>query len=192
MNGRRRVLMLVGRAAILGLVVLLSCLAATAGAMVGPAENPTAQDVVIVRAEFGLFNTSGSSEQRFVPSSTVPYVVDRGYGWIILIETKKPKVRWREELTLPAPPATWGEPEKRGTQSISDDKRVSVIEREVEPKDGLIFNVWAVAAGDPKGHYVIRVIIEDHAEHVFEFDGNGLWGQVFHCSIGCISLWQND
>ena len=85
-----------GKLTLLGLTCLLFGLAATAGAKVGPAENPTAADVLIVRAEFGLFNPSGSSEQSFVPSRTVPYVVDQGYGWIILLETKKPKIRWRE------------------------------------------------------------------------------------------------
>ena len=55
-------------------------------------------------------------------------------------------------------------------QSISEDRRVSITEREVEPDGGVIFNMWVIAPGDPAGRYVIRVIIDGAVERVFEFD----------------------
>ncbi|SFN66513.1 hypothetical protein SAMN05660284_02008 [Formivibrio citricus] len=88
----------------------------------------------------------------------------------MLLRTDKPKIKWREEFTLPAKPDTWGNPEPLGTRSVSTDGRVSITEREVSPERGIIFNSWAVAPGDPKGRYVIRVFIEGVLASVFEFD----------------------
>ena len=162
--------MLIGRIVILGFMFLFFCKVMTANAVVRFNEHPLTPRVSIVRAEFGLFNSTESEEQAFVPTRTVPFTEKQSYGWVILLETKKPKIRWREEFTLPAAPATWGDVETQGSQSISEDRRVSITEREVETDQGLIFNSWAVAPGDPKGRYFIRVIVENSVEQVFEFD----------------------
>jgi hypothetical protein len=45
-----------------------------------------------------------------------------------------------------------------------------VTEREVAPDQGLIFNTWSVAAGDPAGKYVIRVFVEGALAKTFEFE----------------------
>lgn len=127
-------------------------------------------DVQIVRAEFGLFNPSASGDLVFVPFKAVPLVVHQAYGWRILLKTHKAKIKWREEFTLPVAPATWGNAEAQGINSVSKNRRVSVMEREVSPVDGVIFNVWTVAAGDPKGHHLMRVLIDNQYERVFEFD----------------------
>ena len=34
----------------------------------------------------------------------------------------------------------------------------------------MIFNVWNVASGNPKGRYIIRVIVDGMVERTFEFD----------------------
>ncbi len=128
-----------------------------------------AADIEILRTDFGLVNPPESGKPAFISTKEVPMIENQGYGWIIHLQTKKPKIRWREEFTLPAAPTTWGDREAQ-KHSISEDKKVSVLEREVEPEDGLIFNFWSIAAGDPKGRYVIRVIIEDTLERVFEFE----------------------
>jgi hypothetical protein len=65
---------------------------------------------------------------------------------------------------------TWGDAEAQGLHTISKDGRVSVMEREVTPDDGLIFNSWSVAAGDPQGRHKIRVLIDNRYERFFEFD----------------------
>ncbi len=127
------------------------------------------EDVQIVRAEFGLFKKTANG-QSFVPAKTVPLVEGQEYGWMIVLKTKKPLIKWREEFTLPYAPATWGDAEAQGLHTVSKDGRVSVMEREVSPVDGLIFNVWTVAAGDPQGHHLIRVLIDKRYERVFEFD----------------------
>ena len=38
------------------------------------------------------------------------------------------------------------------------------------PIDGVIQNIWVVAPGDPKGHYIMRVTIDGGNQQVFEFD----------------------
>jgi len=129
-------------------------------------------EVHIVRAEFGLFNSPESEKPLFVATKTVPLTENQSYGWMILLVTKKTTIRWREELTLPSAPATWGDGEIQGegVHSISADRKVSVLECEVQPEDGLISNAWVLTPGDPKGHYVIRVTIENSLERTFEFD----------------------
>jgi hypothetical protein len=132
--------------------------------------SPLASETEILRAEFGLFNPPESGDPLFVPTNTVPLVEHQGYGWVINLRTNKSRVRWREEFTLPAAPVTWSAGDIPGDQKISPDRKVSVIDREVEPENGMIYNSWSVAPGDPKGRYVIRVIIEDTLERVFVFE----------------------
>jgi hypothetical protein len=154
------------------ILLCLSFAAATVTrAAIGPATGkPTIPEDRIISAEFGLFNPPDSGKEPFVPTSMVPLSDNQGYGWLILLETRKPKIRWREEFTLPSAPTTWGDGVPDGSRVISVDRKVSVMEREVEPEQGIISNIWAVAPGDPKGRYVIRVIIEGNLERVFEFD----------------------
>ena len=135
----------------------------------GAAAEPSGYEVL--RTEFGLFNNKVTSGQpTFVPTTVVPLTPTQGYGWVIQLRTAKPKIKWREEFTLPATPKSWGGPEPLGTRSMSTDGRTSVTEREVSPDQGLIFNSWTVARGDPRGRYVIRVFIEGTLAKVFEFD----------------------
>jgi hypothetical protein len=162
--------MRIGKVAILGFMFLFFGEGLIANAVVGPAKNPLTPETSIVRAEFGLFNFLEFGEQIFVPGRIVPYSENQSYGWIILLETKKSKIRWREEFTLPTAPVTWSSTEWQGSQFISEDKRMSIIEREVEPDQGLISHSWAIAPGDPKGRYTIRVIVENRVEQVFEFE----------------------
>ena len=131
---------------------------------------PVSNEVEIIRAQFGLFNPPDSGKSPFVPSRTIPLVENQMYGWIIVLKTTKTRIKWREEFTLPSPPATWDDTESHTRQSISEDGRVSVTELDVEPEDGFISHIWTVAPGDPSGRYVIRVIIENALERVFEFD----------------------
>ena len=131
--------------------------------------NPPSDLVEVVRAEFGLFNMGKDGKFVFVPSKAVPLKFLQGYGWEVTLKTTKPKVKWREELTLPSAPAIWGKlPEEKIV--ISTDRKVSVTEREEEPARGVISNGWAVAVGDPKGKYLIRLTIEDASPIVFEFN----------------------
>lgn len=162
--------MRIGWAVILCFMYLLCYEGSVADAVVGPPENPLTPEVTIILAEFGLFNPLATGEDLFVVSRKVPLKENQSFGWVIILGTKKPNIKWREELTLPVAPSTWGSKEAFGGHTISDDGRTSIIEREVMPYQGVISHSWAVAPGDPKGRYVIRVIVENRLEEVFEFD----------------------
>jgi hypothetical protein len=151
-------------------VVLLGML--SAGIAYGfIADPPPPPEVEIVQADFGVFDTSESGADPFVPTTTVPYLENQKYGWIVHLRTTKPRVKWREEMTLPASPEAWGVEGIQGHNSISGDGRTSVTEGEAEfDGRGVILNVWQVVHGDPKGHYVIHLFIEDRLERTFEFD----------------------
>jgi hypothetical protein len=151
-------------------LLALFCLLFVADVWGNISNHPVVPEIEIVSAEFGLFNSPESGKPLFVPTRSVPFIENQGYGWIIVIKTKKPKVKWREEFTLPSLPTTWGEGEKQGISTISSDRKTSVIERDVELGRGLISNAWAIAPGDPKGRYVIRVIIDGVMERTFEFE----------------------
>jgi len=152
------------------LVALLVLPAGIGRAAITETPSPTANEVEIIRAEFGLFSPPESDQSLFVPSRTVPLIENQMYGWVIVLKTNRTRIKWREEFTLPSAPSTWGRTESHASQSVSEDGRVSVTESEVEPEDGFISHFWSVAPGDPPGRYVIRVIIENALERVFEFD----------------------
>lgn len=124
----------------------------------------------IVSAEFGLFNPSGSGEMAFVPTKVVPLTPHQEYGWKMVLRTSKPVVKWREELTLPAKPVSWGTAETQGTRSISADGKTAVTTREVSPEQGIISHAWEIVAGDPKGRYVMRVSVDGGQAKTFGFD----------------------
>jgi hypothetical protein len=117
----------------------------------------------IVASEFGVFQ-----DGDFTPSRTVSLAKKQGYGWMMLLDTPKAEVRYREEFILPAS-ATWKVDPGRGV-TLSADRRSAVSERVVRHEDGMIFNAWSVAEGDPKGRYMIKVLLENQVEKTFVFD----------------------
>lgn len=125
--------------------------------------------VTVLRADFGLFAPAGSAQPGFQPASTVPLKVDQGYGWVIRVQTSLRAVRVHEVLTLPAAPATWGDPEPGLKRQVSADERTATTETLLAVKDGTVSQSWAVAPGDPAGRYVLRVRIEDAPEQSFTF-----------------------
>jgi hypothetical protein len=129
---------------------------------------PLEPAVRVEQYAFGLFNRAPDGRIDFRPTKTVPLKPEQSFGWIIGVDTKKPTVRWREEFTVPYPPETWGPVE--GKHELSADRKVSILEREVTPERGFVFNSWTIAPGDPKGRHVIKVTIEDAPPVVFEFD----------------------
>lgn len=126
-------------------------------------------DVKIINSEFGIFNLGPDGKPvSFTPTKQVPLVVGQPYGWVIYVQPKTQKIRVREEFTLPEAPEIWGgEPE--GTQSLSSDRKVSVIEREADASGGIVTNAWEVAPGDPSGKYRIKVFFNDRLAATFEF-----------------------
>jgi len=143
---------------------------------IGASAPPEAKKVIpesefeVVRSELVLVHGMETREPRFEPAKKVPLKPGTNFGWVVELRTQKPTIKWREEFTLPAPPRTWGPTDKQDKRRISEDKKVSVIEREVAPERGLIFNFWTIAEGDPAGRYEIRVFIEGVRAASFEFD----------------------
>ena len=130
---------------------------------------PHSRDIEIYRAEFGLFSRGGRGQPFFTPGTKVPLKEGQAYGWLIQVGTNQSKVKWREELTLPSAPQTWGNADKAKAPRLSDDRKTSVTEGEAEPTVGLISHSWRVAPGDPKGRYTIRLVLEDNLSRTFEF-----------------------
>lgn len=119
----------------------------------------------IIRAEFGIFQNGD-----FIPTNQVPLVIGQTYGWRIKLITNKTTVKWREQFILPSAPKDWGVNKIQGKNEISTDRRVSITELEVNPINGVISNAWSVVKGDPEGHYMIRVTVDNQPEQVFVFD----------------------
>ncbi|MDR2874633.1 MAG: hypothetical protein LBV44_01705 [Methylobacillus sp.] len=147
---------------------LLLAFLLSGGAMLFAAPTQAADDVEIVSSSFGLFYDLDSDNPAFVPTNLVPLTPKQSYGWIIQVSTDKPQIKWREEFTLPAKPETWGIDDS--TSRTSADGLTTTTERTVAAEDGILYNVWDVAPGDPKGHYVMRVFVDDKLAATFEFD----------------------
>lgn len=152
------------------ITLLFTFLTALGNAAFAGVEARAAAKAEIVNAEFGIFNTDASGKTSFVPTRLVSRKPGQSYGWIIDLRTDKEKVKWREEFVLPARPKTWGETEPFDKRVISKGGRVSTTVREVAPIEGRISNAWAVAPGDPKGRYRIRVFVDGALASTFEFD----------------------
>ncbi len=128
-----------------------------------------AATVTVLRAEFGRFEVQASGALEFRPGTAVPFAVDQAYGWVITLAKPPPQVKVREELTLPAAPATWGDPEPGIKRTVSADGRTAITELTLEVHGGMISQAWSVAPGDPKGEYVMKVWVEDGPPAMFRF-----------------------
>ncbi len=125
----------------------------------------------MLKAEAGLFGPVDEVPQRFVPSRLLPLKDGQAFGWRLQVRTPSRSVRVREELTLPAEPKTWGDPEPGIKRKTLPDGRTVVTELHLEPgTDGVISQSWTVTQGDPKGTWVIKVRVDDGPEHSFRLD----------------------
>jgi hypothetical protein len=134
-------------------------------------ERESITDVEIVRADFGLFGAIPSGDPAFKASRTVPLEEDQTYGWFMELKTSKPKIKWREEIVFPSPLAILDIHGSTAQHSTSEDGLTVTTElEEVVPDGGLIYHMWGVAAGDPKGPHVMRIYVEDKLVRTFEFE----------------------
>ena len=138
-------------------LLAMLCLAPTASAA------PPAFKVL--KAEFGVVSPNG-----FRPSAKVPLRGGQGFGWVIQLEIDRESVKWREEIRMPAAPASWRVEDKEARHTLSADRRTSILERESRLEDGVVYNFWQLEPGDPKGRYTMRVMIEGLLVSTFEFD----------------------
>jgi hypothetical protein len=118
---------------------------------------------------FGIITKNQEGKEQFEATKTVPFVEGQSYGWIIKLGPEFIKVKWKEVFELPASPDTWGAGEASGQHEISEDRKVSITEKEVVVEGGYIQNFWSVAPGDPVGDYVIQVYVNNLLLETFRF-----------------------
>ncbi len=125
---------------------------------------------MVLKAESGLFSGGDAATAPFVPSAVLPLKDGQAFGWRMQVRTPQRTVKVREELTLPAEPKTWGDPEPGLKRKTSPDGRTATTEVLLEPRNGHIGQTWTVTEGDPKGSWTIRVRIDDGPVHTFRFE----------------------
>lgn len=124
--------------------------------------------VQVLQAEVGLFGPRDElGRQSFQPGRHLPLRDGQEFGWRIVVKTNKPFVRVREELTLPAEPRTWGDPEPDIKRRTSPDGRTAITEWRLAPVNGVLQSAWTVTTGDPPGTWVMKLQVEDQPERVF-------------------------
>jgi hypothetical protein len=108
-----------------------------------------------------------AGRQRFSPGTLLPLRDGQEFAWRLVVKTNKPFVRVREELTLPAEPRTWGDPEPDIRRRTTHDGRTAITEWRLAPVDGVLQSAWTVTTGDPPGTWVLKLKVEDQPERVF-------------------------
>jgi hypothetical protein len=161
---------------LLSIVVTPPVFASVGGVSVEQRDSTPLFSSILESAEFGIYTKNNLGEEDFVPTEEVPLIENQGYGWLIELITLRTSVMWREIFVLPTAPETWGNLDENGdelpgfrTVSISDDRRTIITERRVKPESGLIYNSWAVAAGDPSGEYVMHIYVDGLFMKTFRF-----------------------
>lgn len=133
-----------------------------------PTRAPAADEVQVLKAEVGLLGAlDASGRQPFRPGTLLPLRDGQEFAWRLVVKTNKPFVRVREELTLPAEPRTWGDPEPDIKRRTTPDGRTAITEWRLAPVDGVLQSAWTVTTGDPAGTWVLKLKVEDQPERVF-------------------------
>lgn len=118
-----------------------------------------APDLAVEGVAFGITRERDDSAPEFVETRVVPYAPGQLYGWSLALRTGRDRVRVREELMLPARPATWGRAATSPLATTSADGRRVVVEEETELRRATRF--WSIDKGDPRGLYELRLYVED-------------------------------
>jgi hypothetical protein len=119
-----------------------------------------APDLAVEEVVFGITRDGEDGEPEFLETRAVPYAQGQLYGWQLSLRTGRDTVRVREELTMPAPPASWGNAETSPLATISEDRRRAVVEEENSLYDH-VHRYWSIDLGDPQGLYELRLYVED-------------------------------
>jgi hypothetical protein len=93
---------------------------------------------------------NGEQEVRDVPNGgVVRYAPDTCYAWQITFRPTTGKLKFVEELILPAPAKQWG----TNKAKVRADRSSALTDVVVDGQSGEAGNTWCVAAGDPEGKY---------------------------------------
>lgn len=135
-------------------------------------------DVQVLKAEVGLLGPRDAAGlQRFTPSALLPLRDGQEFGWRLVVRTRQPFVRVREELTLPAEPRTWGDPEPEIQRRTTPDGRTAITLWRLAPQDGVLQSAWTVTTGDPPGTWVLTLTVEDQPPRVFRLQASPVGGR---------------
>ena len=149
-------------------LLLLLVFLSPASYAASPTDGPARVDVV--RAEFGLFETTATpGEVAFMPSTVVPSRVGQRYGWIIELAHAPRTLSVREEYVLPVKGEAASD-ELSESLNIPMARRNLVSQRQLAPVDGRIVGEWSVGAREPAGPRRLEVLIEGRVAAGFEFD----------------------
>jgi len=127
-----------------------------------------ADDLRVTYAYFGIFEIA-DQDSFFFPTNQVPYREGLEYGWLMILETTRASICWREEYQLPDQPRSWGSVEAGGDTTISADGRTATTEICQDATDMVIGNSWILLNGDPLGAHELRIFIEGMPVKTFEF-----------------------
>ncbi len=119
-----------------------------------------APDLGVEHVVFGIPGDGEGGAPTLLNTRSIPHVQGQRYGWMMSLRTGRDAVRVREELTMPAPPLTWGRAETSPLATISQDRRSVVLEAETSFYDHLQ-RAWIIDQGDPHGLYTLRLYVED-------------------------------
>ncbi len=73
-------------------------------------EETIADGLVLIGAEFGLFEESPDGSVVIKAADTIPFKEGQAYGWRLRFRTQRESVNLKEELQLPSRPKTWNTP----------------------------------------------------------------------------------
>jgi hypothetical protein len=121
----------------------------------------------VLSSKFGMFLRTPDNNLELISSNIIPCVDGQLYGWKIRLDMTDETVILREELELPVPPLTWNV--NLDNMRISEDRTTAITEKPVKLNNGWIINGWSVAAGDPKGRYILRIYINNKLLETYKF-----------------------
>ena len=102
------------------------------------------------------------------PTNLIPRKAGTRYGWAIELRTDKRSLSVSEEYLLPA---------REDAKAVAPDtivipleRRNQVSQRQLVPRNGLIFGEWEIGPGEPPGRRRLQVTVEGELAASFEYE----------------------
>ena len=128
--------------------------------------------IPIISSKFYVgIRESNKDELAWNESEFVPLIPDNScYSWAIQLDTERVAIPIKEIFILPDKPKVWSyEKGDEGDQTLHNDNKISIKEKEIKVENGIISQTWCVAEGDPTGNYKIDVYIKGVLAESFSF-----------------------
>jgi hypothetical protein len=154
----------------LAVCLLLGSFAPVRAGLKVQAEEIIADGLVLVSAEFGLFEEAPDGGVVIKSADTIPFKEGQAYGWRLRFRTARESVKLKEELQLPSRPKSWDTPGDAAQNfKVSPDGRTGTTDLEAVLDGGVLMNAWKIAEGDPTGDHVLRLYVEGKLVRTFKF-----------------------